>query len=582
MAKLTEPQIKYRLNRALKDEKETKKKIETQKKKEREKLDKAWFDEQQKRKRAELEEFLPSRSKDIEAVTTGVENKEIVNVEKVDGGYMPPMVYDSVDLDEFINPVDTFKDRYGKDYLIYLDKYKAVKDKYQKIFDDINKKMYSDSLDENLSENSKTGEEYNNRSKQLKKIQEDFYMDSFNHFQEFVPIYNKYVCTCCGKQYEVEDFYINYDYTNLSKIDAYGNVRIHVCKDCCEKLFNFYFSERADRDPEKAMKMFCASLNIYWDIKLYKEAMQNMINNLNSHHITYEYFEVINRNENSMGKTFLESPFLDDKYVSDMKRGIEGLTEEEQKRLSIDDINNAELINWSKDDLRNRRQVLKMVGYDPFDYETSENRKQLYSDLLGMIEPGMEQDNVKVQAAIQICTSFLKIREMNKQYREMQKADATINELKTLADLKQKELTSISKFSQDNGFSERYGAAKAKGENTFTGILNKMNEDKFEDAILNRYDVSTSATIQQAADASIKAIFAQLSYSDSEAFKTVADQLAEINKLRKELDETKESLRKTRYELRKKELEDQARKAGIYIDEDYDSSLDGMFLEDIK
>ena len=104
----------------------------------------------------------------------------------------------------------------------------------------------------------------------------------------------------------------------------------------------------------------------------------------------------------------------------------------------------------------------------------------------------------------------------------------------------------------------------------------------FEDAILNRYDVSTSVTIQQAADASIKAIFAQLSYSDSEAFKTVADQLAELNRLRKELDETKENLRKTRYELRKKELEDQARKAGIYIDEDYDSSLDGMFLEDIK
>ena len=34
-----------------------------------------------------------------------------------------------------------------------------------------------------------------------------------------------------------------------------------------------------------------------------------------------------------------------------------------------------------------------------------------------------------------------------------------------------------------------------------------MNEDKFENAILNRYDIETSETIQQAANASFKAIF---------------------------------------------------------------------------
>ena len=89
----------------------------------------------------------------------------------------------------------------------------------------------------------------------------------------------------------------------------------------------------------------------------------------------------------------------------------------------------------------------------------------------------------------------------------MERDGASIAEQKALSDLKDKELKSITNFSKDNGFAERYATAKAKGENTFTGIINKMNEAKFENAIMNRYDIETSATIQQAAEASFKAIF---------------------------------------------------------------------------
>jgi hypothetical protein len=77
----------------------------------------------------------------------------------------------------------------------------------------------------------------------------------------------------------------------------------------------------------------------------------------------------------------------------------------------------------------------------------------------------------------------------------MTQDNAPISELKALSDLKAKELTTITNFSRDNGFSERYATAKAKGESTLTGIMNKMNEQKYEKAILNKYDIETSATI---------------------------------------------------------------------------------------
>ena len=191
----------------------------------------------------------------------------------------------------------------------------------------------------------------------------------------------------------------------------------------------------------------------------------------------------------------------------------------------------------------------------------------LYSDLLGMLDQGMEADQTKLQAAIQIVTSYLRVREMNEEFRKKQLNGAPVNELKALSDLKSKELKAITDFSRDNGFSERYATAKAKGENNFTGIMKKMDEMKYEDAIANRYDMETSSSIQQAANASFKAIFSQLSLSESDYAVTAAKQLDELVKLRRENADLQEKLRKTRYEIAKFNLEERARKRGIDVDD---------------
>ena len=268
-------------------------------------------------------------------------------------------------------------------------------------------------------------------------------------------------------------------------------------------------------------------------------------------HIVEEYIRKVNTTDIGRGKTFLDSPFLNEKYES---------------KVVVQDTPNL-LVGWSKEDTRNRKQVIRMVGYDPFGYEKEENQKMLYKDLLGMLEQGMEQDQVKLQAAIQIVVSFLKVREMNEEYRRRQNANAGVNELKALADLKAKELKSITDFSRDNGFSERFATAKAKGENTFTGIMNKMNEQKYEDALLNKYNIETSETIQQAANASFKAIFNQLSLGESDVWKIAQEQLQELLKLRKENSKLQEEIRLVKYDLAKTSLEARAKEQGIQVDE---------------
>ena len=571
--------MKYRLNRKFSKDKELKRKMELEK--EREIFGKDWLEKQKKNKEKELNEYVEHYNKE----KNKIDKEEIKTEEKVD--ILQPKLFDCVDISEFFKPIEAFKDMFGKDYKLYLKKYEEFPKIYKDELLKINNKMYSNTLEDKIEEDSENSVEYNKNLKKLNEVKDNFYKDAFSNIESYVPIYNKYVCNCCGKIKDIQDYFISFNMNSLSKIDANGNIRMSVCKDCTKKLFNYYYLKRAEKDGEKAMKMLCASLNLYWDISLFYLALKNMEQNKNIRHIVEEYIEVINFNPLSIGKTFCESPFLQNNYSSDIKAKNDTLKvtdqEEQLRGLSIDEINVANILDWDKRDLKNRRSVIKLVGYDVFSYESEENRKQLYSDLLGMLEPGMEQDSVKLQAAIQIVTSFLKVREMNEKYKEMQINNAPLSDLKTLADLKQKELTAITRFSQDNGFSERFSTAKAKGENTFTGILNKMNEDKFENAILNRYDIETSETIQQAANASFKAIFEQLSLGETDVWKIAQDQLAELLKLRKELKDTKETLRITRYNLSKVQLQQKAMEAGISLDKDdeeYEEDLE--FLDNLR
>lgn len=557
MAKLTESQMKYRLNRKIQKEKDLRAKMEIEKKKEI--FGDSWLEAEKKIKDEELKgivsqiDEIKAKGKKGKSEKTEDDSKEINKDVK---GYQKPTLFDCIELDEFFNPVESFKDKFGEKYSFYFDKYKDCKIDYKDAIDEINKNIYNQEFTESFLDEKK--ENFQNENKEKEEYKESFYKDAYSYIQGYVPIYNKYVCTCCGRPLEIQKFYINFSYSNLNKIDINGNVHIGVCEDCANKIFNYYYTNKAEKDAEKAMKMLCATLNLYWDVDVLYKALKNMELNNNKNHILKEYVSLINSSPLFYNKTFLDSPFLEKGYKSDIVVN--------DGKLTLN--GSANTLDWSKEDLKNRRTVIKMVGYDVFEYESEENRKKLYNDLLGMLEPGMESDGVKLQAAIQIVISFLKVREINEQYRKRQLENAPVSELKALTDLKSKELKAIGDFSRDQGFSERFATAKAKGENTFTGILAKMNEDKFENAILNRYDIATSETIQQAANASFKAIFEQLSLGETDVWKIAQEQLAELIRLRKENEKMTEELRKTKYELSKISLERKAEKQGIKTDEE--------------
>lgn len=479
--------------------------------------------------------------------------KEIV------GDFGTPNLVDSVDYNSFFDPINFYKEEDGSVRQLDYKKYLEYEEAYQEVIDDCDKIINdeidtsNDSAKEQLSTHLTKKTEKKKSKPKIPEYLQKLYQNWTKYFNRFVPLYDKYVCSCCGKALPQDKYFLAYNEGNLGRIEPNGKMHTHICMDCCKNLYEYLFYEKADKDGEKAMKWLCSYLNIYYDDVSYFKAKKTMEEKDRKTHIVEEYMSVISRSATLKGKVFLESPDVDvnqnkgdskaDKIINSNTGNVPEDLEEE----------------WSKADLEAKRQVIKMVGYDPFYFEIEKDRKILYKDLLGMMEQGMELDGLKVQAAIQIVLSFKNIRELNEKYRKKSDEDAPVSELKALSELKKKELETITSFSRDNGFGERYAISKAKGENTFSGIMAKMNEMKYENAILNMYDIETSKSINQAADASFAAIFNQLSMSEAEVYKTCQDQLKKLLSLQRENATLAENLRLAKRELAEKKLEEEKR-----------------------
>lgn len=491
--------------------------------------------------------------------------KEIV------GDFGTPNLVDSVDYNSFFDPINFYKEEDGSVRQLDYKKYLEYEEAYQEVIDDCDKIINdeidtsNDSAKEQLSTHLTKKTEKKKSKPKIPEYLQKLYQNWTKYFNRFVPLYDKYVCSCCGKALPQDKYFLAYNEGNLGRIEANGKMHTHICMDCCKNLYEYLFYEKADKDGEKAMKWLCSYLNIYYDDVSYLKAKKTMEEKDRKTHIVEEYMSVISRSATLKGKVFLESPDIDvnqnkgdskaDKIINSNTGNVPEDLEEE----------------WSKADLEAKRQVIKMVGYDPFYFEIEKDRKILYKDLLGMMEQGMELDGLKVQAAIQIVLSFKNIRELNEKYRKKSDEDAPVSELKALSELKKKELETITSFSRDNGFGERYAISKAKGENTFSGIMAKMNEMKYENAILNMYDVETSKSINQAADASFAAIFNQLSMSEAEVYKTCQDQLKKLLSLQRENATLTENLRLAKRELAEKKLEEEKRQYDKEHGDDGDS-----------
>lgn len=179
---------------------------------------------------------------------------------------------------------------------------------------------------------------------------------------------------------------------------------------------------------------------------------------------------------------------------------------------------NRTIENEDHDDYdKNRKDVIKIVGYDPFDnYPREDDKPYLYASLASMIDDDAKEDGMKIRAIIQIVQSHNQIRRLNDAINllvanpetiftdlpQINKAQSTINGL----------IKSANDLAKDNGISVNFNNNKSKGANTLSGKIKELTMKKFEGADINTFDIETCKGMLQVAELSEKARHEQINY----------------------------------------------------------------------
>lgn len=371
---------------------------------------------------------------------------------------------------------------------------------------------------------------------------------------------NKKICTMCNKELSSDNFWKNFSLSLSGRIDENNKISASMCQSCAKKLFDYYYEKVHHKSMTKAMEHVCCDMNVYWDAEIFDACKKVYENNGRKLHILSEYIGAVGRQGvEYLGKTYWESPTIQNRNIVI----VQGQNEEfERKLISVEDLPKQYSqdgwdtpLDWEKEDAENRKKVIRVYRYDPFEFETEEDKKSLYRDLVAMLDDAMEDDYVKSRGALEVVRGFNRLEKLGKTIAIMEKEERPLVEIQKMVDFKAKERNSITAFCKDNGFAASYGQKKAKGAGTLSGVMNEMNSKQYERGILNRYDIATSESIEQAAEASVKAIFSQLNIGGNESYTIIQQQNDTIRDLTKKLNKVEEDLRKANCKITEMKLQ---------------------------
>ena len=152
--------------------------------------------------------------------------------------------------------------------------------------------------------------------------------------------------------------------------------------------------------------------------------------------------------------------------------------------------------------VQNKKDTIRLLGYDPFAKELISDQPYLYASLIGYLDSSEDanEDRLKTSSSIEIVKSFSHIEKINDVITtlmsDIQNMEKNISTIKNLEDTKNKITNSVLNLAKDNGISLKHSVNSSKGENTWTGKVRKMKEMKLTEAETNLYDIEYSNGLQ--------------------------------------------------------------------------------------
>ena len=340
-------------------------------------------------------------------------------------------------------------------------------------------------------------------------------------------------CYMCDTHKSRDHFYVSTDPLIKSGITP-------ICRECARKI-----ALRVDKNGDEhevtkeSAQLALRYLNKPFISSLWDASIQES-ENLVSARVKYSPWTAYIKNVqmvNYIGMTYFDSDMFKEKIIYEDEKTLQQIVEEAAGADTMDDY------------LRNKKDVVKLLGYDPFDSEAISDQPFLYSQLVGLIDAGGDQndDMLRNSSCVSIVRGFLQsqkidntITKMMGDTKNIERNSATI---KSLQDSKQKITSMITNLAAESCISLKNSKSAKKGENTWTGKLKKIKDLDLREGRVNGFDLETAKAMRQVMDASNASILSQLRLDESDWSDMVAEQRETIVKLQNQLDKYTEIAR---------------------------------------
>lgn len=353
-------------------------------------------------------------------------------------------------------------------------------------------------------------------------------------------------CYLCDTHKSRDKFYISTDPLNKSGITP-------ICKDCAKKLALKIGKDKIEHEPDReSVKLSLRYLNKpfledLWDSSVLES--ENLASGKVKSNSWVAYIKNVAMGQyNSL--TYADSDIY---HVPTSAISFTSIGKNtESNNLEI----NAEILESFA---QNKKDTIRLLGYDPFQKESPSDQPYLYASLIGYLDSSEDanEDRLKTSSSIEIVKSFSHIEKINDVITtlmaDVKNMSSNISTIKNLEDTKNKITASVLSLARDNGISLKHSVNASKGENTWTGKVRKMKEMNLMEAETNLYDIEYSAGLRQVAEISDAAILKQIRIDENDYNDMIIQQRELINKYKKKSDENEEKARillKENYDLK--------------------------------
>ena len=345
----------------------------------------------------------------------------------------------------------------------------------------------------------------------------------------------KYLCPYCNTEKDETQFYMSSDPLVMTG-------KTSMCKECAEKIARNWDSRTGEyHDCTKAsVQEALERLDKPWIDKIWDAS----------------YFEYINDNA-GLKRTNIWAAYIKNIGMQQYRgmRWRDGDLFTSYKESAIkqarQEVQNDELPEEDKEIneeyVKNRADVIRLLGYDPFEHEQEEDKPLLYSQLIGYLDLGGDnEDMMRTSSAITIVRGFLQQAKLDDMIAKAMSSPNVSNksgEIKSYLDSKQKVSSTISQLAEQSCLSLKHNKNASKGENTFTGKIKKLKEINLRDAEVNAFDIGTAEGMRQVADISNASIMKQIALDENDYTEMLAKQREMIVKLQEKADINEEKAR---------------------------------------